>query len=255
MKLLQREPDWSRLVKSWDKQQEEFIPDREQRFDTILDVVEVANPSRRFTALDLGCGPGALASRILRRFPKARVVAVDYDPVVLTIGKTALKKLGKRVTWIEADLGGKGLLEALEPHGRFDAAVSSTAIHWLYPDQLRTLYGNLAQVLRRGAVFVNADPFQWDTRALIELAKEIKELRKGNSTQRWRGWKNWWREVQKDKFFEELFEIRKTRFPEIHSKAKIQPLEFHKNALKKAGFRYIDTIYQNMEDRILVAIR
>ncbi len=39
--------------------------------------------------LDLGCGPGSLATRLLDRIPAATVIALDADPVLLAIGQAA----------------------------------------------------------------------------------------------------------------------------------------------------------------------
>ena len=39
--------------------------------------------------LDLGCGPGSLAVRLLDRMPAARVVAIDTDPLLLALGRAA----------------------------------------------------------------------------------------------------------------------------------------------------------------------
>src|SRR5437867_12833692 len=124
-----REPDWKGLLASWDRQQESFNPDRERRFDVMFEVLRARLP-RRFTALDLGCGPGSLTARLLRRFPAARVVAVDFDPVVLRVGRGALRGFGRRIMWVDANLGARGWTTAV-PLRRFDAAVSTTALHWL----------------------------------------------------------------------------------------------------------------------------
>jgi trans-aconitate methyltransferase len=54
--------------------------------------------------LDLACGPGSIAQRLLVRFPAARAVAVDFDPVLMRLGQDALGDLDGRLRWVEADL-------------------------------------------------------------------------------------------------------------------------------------------------------
>jgi Methyltransferase domain len=74
---------------SWDRQQEAFLPDREERFSSMLDAVEaVAGPVPR--VLDLAGGTGSLSLRVLRRFPQARTTLVDVDPVLLAIARASL---------------------------------------------------------------------------------------------------------------------------------------------------------------------
>src|SRR5437867_10715472 len=150
-----REPDWKGLLASWDRQQESFNPDRERRFDVMFEVLRARLP-RRFTALDLGCGPGSLTARLLRRFPAAHSVAVDFDPVVLRIAREAIGSLGGRVRWVDADLKRKDWTTHL-PVRKFDAAVSTTALHWLAPEVLRRLYADLARLVRLGGVLLNGD--------------------------------------------------------------------------------------------------
>ncbi|MGW1885142.1 class I SAM-dependent methyltransferase [Streptomyces sp. NPDC001970] len=76
--------DWRAWQESWDRQQEWYMPDREERFRVMLDMVEaVAGPEPR--VLDLACGTGSITDRLLKRFPKAVGVGVDLDPALLAI--------------------------------------------------------------------------------------------------------------------------------------------------------------------------
>ena len=59
-----------------DEQQEEHLPDREDRFTALIDAVEAGVSRPDPLVLDLGCGPGSLSVRLLDRIPAARVVAV-----------------------------------------------------------------------------------------------------------------------------------------------------------------------------------
>src|SRR5487761_824148 len=91
------------LRRAWDRQQEYHIPDREERARVMREVLALALPARD-RVLDLGCGTGSLSERILRRFPAARAYAVDFDPVLLRVGREGLGDDGGRLSWIEADL-------------------------------------------------------------------------------------------------------------------------------------------------------
>ncbi len=162
-----------RLFWSWDRQQQSEIPNREIRFETILDTLDAYLP-KNFTALDLGSGPGALSFRILKRFPRARMIAVDFDPVLLKIGKDGLGTFGRRATFVDADLRANDWIQKL-PIKKFDAAVSSTAIHWLDRKGLQNMYRNLAKVLRPQVIFLDADilPDGKGSRA-TEIAEKIR---------------------------------------------------------------------------------
>ena len=86
------------------------MPEREERFAVIADVVEVVAGGRP-RVLDLGCGPGSLSVRILDRLPAASVVAVDADPVLLAAraqrgrGATGAQLGGRRSAFVVLGFG------------------------------------------------------------------------------------------------------------------------------------------------------
>lgn len=79
--------------------------------------------------LDVGCGTGQLAARIVREHPDIRVTGCDFSHGMLA--HAAARRV--RVHWVQADAG------RLPFHaGAFDAIVSTEAFHW-FPDQARAL--------------------------------------------------------------------------------------------------------------------
>src|SRR5437667_7128561 len=76
-------------IERWDRQQQENLPDREDRFTALIDAVEEGAGRPDPLVLDLGCGPGSLSVRLLDRIPAATVVAVDADPLLLALGRAA----------------------------------------------------------------------------------------------------------------------------------------------------------------------
>ncbi|GFH37621.1 hypothetical protein SCWH03_38590 [Streptomyces pacificus] len=96
------ETDWRAWQESGDRQQEWYMPGREERFRVMLDMVEAfAGPEPR--VLDLACGTGSITDRLLKRFPKAESVGVDLDPALLTIAEGYFAG-DRRVTFVTADL-------------------------------------------------------------------------------------------------------------------------------------------------------
>jgi SAM-dependent methyltransferase len=249
-------PNWTSWLARWDRQQESFNPTREARFRTMFDVLE-ARVGRRFTALDLGCGPGSLSIRLLRRFPRARVVAVDYDPVVRQVGQGALGTVGGRLTWVDAKLGASGWTAGL-PARKFDAALSTTALHWLTAPDLRRLYGDLGRLVRRRGVFLNGDFLPWSPPRgpMRRLSQAVLDLRypPRRRASEWRGWKEWWAEARKVPALREAFrehDRREARHPAREG----TPLDLHVRALRRAGFRTVEPIWSIFENRILYAER
>src|SRR5260370_24973501 len=92
------------------------------------------------TVIDLGCGPGSLTKRVADGLPGARVVAVDADPVVLELGRQAVGDYAGRIRQLDADLRDPQLARHLSLDATADAAVSTTALHWLSPEELTGLF-------------------------------------------------------------------------------------------------------------------
>ena len=258
MPRVAREADWSGWLERWDHQQESFNPTREARFTAMMDVLE-AQVGRRFAVLDLGSGPGSLSARILRRFPAARSVAVDYDPVVRRIGEGALGTFGGRLTWVDAKLGARGWAAAL-PRRRFDAAVSTTALHWLTPRDLSALYRDLARLLRKGGVFLNGDYLPWDRsdRDLASLGRKHVRLflrrERIHCRNEWSGWKRWWTSARKVPALRDAF-AEHDRRGAGHPREREVPLSYHVRRLRAAGFRTVAVVWQVFENRVLYAVR
>lgn len=149
-----RGTDWRSWQESWDRQQEWYMPDREERFRVMLDMVEaVVGPAPR--VLDLACGTGSITDRLLKRFPEATSTGVDLDPALLAIARGTFEG-DDRVTFVTADLKDPAWAERL-PHSSYDAVLTATALHWLHSEPLAELYGRVGQLVRDGGVFMNAD--------------------------------------------------------------------------------------------------
>ncbi len=146
--------DWAAWQESWDRQQEWYMPDREERFRIMLDMVEalVGTAPR---VLDLACGTGSITARLLARFPAATSTGVDLDPALLAIARGTFEG-DDRVSFVTADLKDPDW-PALLPYDSYDAVLTATALHWLHSEPLAALYGRVAGLVRDGGVFMNAD--------------------------------------------------------------------------------------------------
>lgn len=139
--------DWQAWQESWDRQQEWYLPDREERFRVMLDMVEaLVGPEPR--VLDLACGTGSITARLLERFPKAVSTGVDLDPALLTIAEGTFAG-DDRVAFVTADLKDPEWASLL-PYDSYDAVLTATALHWLHSEPLAVLYGQVAGVVREG---------------------------------------------------------------------------------------------------------
>src|SRR2546421_851625 len=77
-------PDAAQWLASWDRQQERLLPDREERFRTMFDLVEaVVGPPAAI--LDLAPGPGSITVRLRRRVPQPAGAVGGVGPPLLPV--------------------------------------------------------------------------------------------------------------------------------------------------------------------------
>ena len=253
-----QEIDWVGWLRRWDAQQAGYVPEREERFSVMFDVLaELLPPS--FMALDLGCGPGSLTQRLLSRFPQARVIAIDLDPVMLALGRGALGTGDDRLRWVCADLAARDWDKQVGDE-QVDAVLSSTALHWLEPDALAGVYADLARRLRPGGVLLNGDHMafgpgtptlsllsdrrlgrQWTDAAFAARDIETAE--------------QWWTSFCAEPALAPVVAERAQRFAGKQRQESPPSFDAHVEALKSAGFREVGTIWQVHSNRILLAVR
>lgn len=242
----------TRWLQRWDAQQERYVPDREERFRVVIDVVREATGGGPASVVDLGCGPGSLSQRLAAALPETTVVGVDADPLLLGIGAA---NTGERVRLVEADLTHPGWPDATGLPGPWDAAVSSTALHWLEPAALGRLYRTLAANLRPGGVFVNADNMHLPQPRLDAIARAVRDERTrrvGTDTNE--DWHQWWQALQAD---EELGPLRDARSAAsiAHSSENGLTVWQHAELLRQAGFAEAGPVWQFGDDHVLVGVR
>ncbi|MTV27696.1 class I SAM-dependent methyltransferase [Nitriliruptoraceae bacterium ZYF776] len=225
----------------------------------MFDLVATLRPDGPLTVLDLACGPGAISVRLLDRFPDARSVAVDVDPVLLAIGQGAHGDLDGRLRWVRADLRDPDWPEALGDDGAagtFDAALSSTALHWLEPPVLAATYRRAAELLRHGGVLVNADHLPAPAGPLHDAMRTIDGARQERAlTGDVEDWAGWWDAVEREPALADALAERRALWPEGSRHWTGAGLAFHVAALTEAGFGDVEVVWQDLEERVLAAVR
>jgi hypothetical protein len=237
----------------WDRQQEYYMVDREERFAVIADVVE-ATCGPEPLIVDLGVGPGSLSVRLLDRMPGARIVGIDADPLLLGLARIAYgDRRGLRL--VDHDLRLPGWLEALHLDRAPDAFVSTTALHWLTREELTAVYATCGAAVRAGGVVVNGDHVYDATPRLATLACDVRERRAARvGTAGDEDWESWWDAVREAPELADLTAMRGPKGVE-HRVDDVPSLDDHVAALRAGGFTEVGTVWQHGDDRVLVAIR
>lgn len=238
----------------WDRQQEYYMPDREERFAVIGDVLEELVDRPDPLIVDLGVGPGSLATRLLERFPRATVVGVDADPLLL--GLADLAHAGERFHTVAADLREDGWYERLDLSRAPEAFVSTTALHWMNRLPLRALIARCADELAPGGVFVDGDHlYEGETGPRLDALARVLTGHRARRTgdARHEDWQAWWRAVEGAP---ELAELTKARAGGFAHPVEDRPTVHDYVAfLRDTGFTEAGTVWQVGDDRIVVGIR
>jgi SAM-dependent methyltransferase len=250
-------------IERWDAQQQIYMPDREDRFTALIDALEAAAGCPDPLVLDLGCGPGSLAIRLLRRLPQATVVALDADPLTLALGRAAWSDQA-RLTFVDADLRVPGWSSRLGLERQPDAAVSTTALHWLTGTALNAVFAEVASLLRPGGVLLNGDHLREDDtaprliglgRALIERADRRAQDLRDHAEGETETWEAWWEAAGADPDLAALNAQRLARGVESeHHASPAGRLSVQVQALRAAGFAEVGTLWQLGDNRLLCGV-
>lgn len=251
------------LLARWDRQQEGYIAQREERFDVMFRILE-STFGRKFTLIDAACGPGSLSRRFLDRFPEAVVISVDADVMLLEMARVSLANASERSRLVRADLASAAwtahVADSIADMGVAppSAVVSTTALHWLSPGELAEFYGAAGAFLPPGGIVMNGDHMRFDARwpTLEHVAREtrqrIEEAAVKNGEDDWAAW--WERagknqrlaplKEQRDAFFASRAPKRKTSNPDCS-------VDFQVSALRHAGFTETGTAWQHLDNYIV----
>ena len=123
------------------------IPRRPEGEATLLEFI----PPGAKRILDLGTGAGRLLAIVKQARPNARFTGLDFSPTMLEAVRKQFAG-DSNVAIVEHNFE-----EKLPEMGRFDAVISSFAIHHLVHERKRSLYEEIYDILTPGGAFCNLE--------------------------------------------------------------------------------------------------
>lgn len=123
------------------------IPHRTEGEAVLLDYI----PTTAKRILDLGTGDGRLIALLKIDRSQATGIALDFSPIMVEKAKSRFED-DDSIEVISHNLD-----DTLPDLGKFDAIVSSFAIHHVTHDRKRSLYQEVFNLLNPGGVFANLE--------------------------------------------------------------------------------------------------
>jgi tRNA (cmo5U34)-methyltransferase len=127
-----------------------LIPHYPAMFRALVDAMPF-DKSATLRIIDLGCGTGTISAQIMEAFPNAQITCLDLSNNMIAMAQAKLARY-PLINYIVADF------EAYDFSGKYDAVVSSLALHHLATDETkRNFYHRIYECLNSRGVFFNAD--------------------------------------------------------------------------------------------------
>lgn len=203
------------VAKDYDKQRRLFIPCFKDFYGIAIENLTLSNENPLL--LDIGAGTGLFSEMVLHKYPQAQIELIDISSDMLQIAKERLKSYPK-VTFTQADIN-----DIKIEHCKYDAVVSSLAIHHLADTDKKNIYRKIFHGLKAGGIFIHAEQV---------LASNEHLQEKYHTT--------WLNKITKSGLSAKEIEMGLERV----KLDKRTPLETQLSWLKEIGFANVDCLYK-----------
>lgn len=140
------------------------IPGRREILATIAELATSLFP-RRLRVLDLGCGTGEIAGKILGLRPEATICMLDFSDGMLELARERFRDV-KNVRILRHDLN-DGIPDNLLTD-KFEVVTSCFALHHIEFERRVGLYADIYRVLDKDGLFINGDIVLKESPAITE---------------------------------------------------------------------------------------
>jgi tRNA (cmo5U34)-methyltransferase len=205
---------FNKVAKNYDNQRKKLIPVFNEFYGIAIESIEIT--TKKLKVLEIGAGTGLFSEMFLNKFPEAKMDLIDLSENMLNIAKERFSN-NPNLNFFLIDI-----LD-FSPNEKYDAVISSLAIHHLKIDDQMKLYNKIFNWLRIDGIFVNAEMIAGESEFLNNIyEKWIIEKAKNN----------------------DLDDKAKSAAIERLKLDKKAPTSNHLKWLDDAGFSHVDCLYK-----------
>jgi len=145
---------FDQISKKYDSQRRVLIPCYDDFYGIGVEWLHFNTSTPKI--LDLGAGTGIFSQFVLEKYPQADITLLDFSEQMLSVARERFKDI-KNVSFQVADM------MSFEPQQKYDAVISSLAIHHLTDEDKQKLFKKIHGMLNDGGFFVNAEQVKGTT--------------------------------------------------------------------------------------------
>ncbi len=164
--------EFDKLSQKYDGQRRVLIPCFDDFYSIAVEGLHFKTSTPKI--LDLGAGTGILSQFVLEKYPQADITLLDFAEQMLGVARERFNNR-KNVSFQVADM------MSFEPQQKYDAVVSSLAIHHLTDEDKQKLFKKIHGMLNKGGFFVNAEQVKGTTDYIDSFYTQRRHNRLDNS--------------------------------------------------------------------------
>jgi len=164
---------FDKISKKYDSERRILIPCYDDFYSIGIEWLEFKDSAPKI--LDLGAGTGIFSQFLLQKYPQAEMTLLDFSEDMLSIARERFEGM-ENVSFQVADM------TTFEPRQKYDAVISSLAIHHLSDEDKQRLYKKIYGMLNEDGFFVNAEQVKGDTDCIDSFYTQRRHRRLESST-------------------------------------------------------------------------
>ncbi|MCK9160322.1 MAG: methyltransferase domain-containing protein [Bacteroidaceae bacterium] len=163
---------FDKISKNYDNERRILIPCYDDFYNIGVEWLQLKTPIPKI--LDLGAGTGLFSQFVLNKYPQAEFTLLDFSEQMLEGARKRFKE-NKNISFQIGDM------TTFEPRQKYDAVISSLAIHHLSDEDKQKLFKKIYNMLNEGGLFVNAEQVKGSTDYLDSFYKQRRHHRLDSS--------------------------------------------------------------------------